>query len=337
MHAMIACVPEADHTVLIVRHRDHFGKDERRDGASYIDAGRVSFRRALGLVAQTSRRLAPHVVHAHSSYAGIYVRVLPAIPRSRIVYTPHCFAFERDDVGLAARIAARAVEKALMPRAGTVLAMGPREAALARSLSATGRVVETANVPDVPERLIGSARAPEPGEPLVVMATGRVSPQKDPAFFAAVARRVAAEGLPARWVWIGDGDPDLKRELAEAGVEVTGWRDRESVLEMLASGHVCLHTAAWEAAPITPLEAAAIGLPVVTRAIPATRDAPVGRLVDDPAEAAGELLRLLEDGGWAELSRKTRSTLESRGGTERLAHYLRSVYGLSVVAAEGSD
>jgi glycosyltransferase involved in cell wall biosynthesis len=330
MHAMIACAPDAEHTVLIVRHRDHLGKEERRPGTAYIDAGRLSFRRSLGIVAETYRRLMPDVVHAHSSYAGIYVRVLPGIPRSKIVYTPHCFGFERHDVGALARLGARLAEKALMPRTGTVLAVGSREAELARSLSRKVRVIEATNIPDVPPRLVGSARGPEPGEPLVVMATGRVCPQKDPAFFAAVARRIKTSHLPVTWVWVGDGDPELKLELAAAGVDVTGWRDRDTVLEMLASGHVCLHTAAWEAAvPITVLEAAEIGLPVVMRAIPATRDAPVGKLVDDVAQAAETIGTLVDSRNWLDLQELTRSTLEARAGRARLVLELDSVYGMT--------
>jgi len=59
------------------------------------------------------------VVHAHSSKAGALVRA--AIGGGRVVYSPHCFAFNRE-TGLPIRVFTWAVEQALVPRTRAVVA-----------------------------------------------------------------------------------------------------------------------------------------------------------------------------------------------------------------------
>ena len=58
----------------------------------------VEFYRSLRKQVKHSR---PDIVHAHSSIAGVAARTM--ITRIPVVYTPHCYAFMRRDVGLAAR------------------------------------------------------------------------------------------------------------------------------------------------------------------------------------------------------------------------------------------
>jgi glycosyltransferase involved in cell wall biosynthesis len=326
IHAMIVHVPEAEHTVLIVPHREHPAAPYPLPGVHYLDYGpRISTAGAILRIARTWREVQPDVVHAHSSFAGIYVRTTPSVPRSRIVYSPHCFSFEREDVSGVARLLVRLVERALARRVRTVVALGPREAALARALGVAS-TVEAPNVPNVRGELEGTAIAPHDDGPFTVMAAGRVCRQKDPGLFAEIAGLISGRGLSCRWVWIGAGDPELESLLRQAGVEVTGWRDRDSVLQTFASGHLCLHTAGWEAAPVTVLEAAAIGLPVLMRSIPATRDAPVGRLFATASDAAAEIERLQEPAAWRELRDLTQRLLDVRARKERLRRALLQAY-----------
>lgn len=331
IHACVAHVPEAEHTILIVPHREHPDGPDPLPGVRYLDCGpRISAARAIARIVREWRGWRPDAVHAHSSFAGIYVRAALPVPRSRIVYSPHCFSFEREDLTPSRRSALRALERAFAPRTGTVVAMSRHEAQLARSLSRSLRVLEASNVPGVPSDLVGSASGPEPGEPLLVVDSGRIVPQKDPQWFAAVARIARERGLEARWLWIGDGDPRLREELEGAGVEVTGWLERGAVLRAVASAHVCLHSAAWETGvPITVLEAAAIGLPVVMRAIDEARNAPVGYLAESPADAAAELELLATADGWRQRAEATRRDLAAGAPEERLARALRTAYDVA--------
>ena len=112
---------------------------------------------------------------------------------------------------------------------------------------------------------------------------GRVRRQKDPDFFAAAAR--AARDLD--WVWVGGGDEAGEGRLRAAGVRVTGWLERSAVLDELATADVYVHTAAWEGAPLSILEAARAGCPVVARKIAPLRTLEPGFLASNPSELAG--------------------------------------------------
>lgn len=287
----LTSTPQVRHTV-IARSRplDDTGEDFEglAETVIWAPAGLLS---AIRLVSRTFDELRPDVVHAHSSFAGAWTR-LARVPTRRIVYTPHCFAFERQDLGGAARALFRAAEATLARRTAVVAGVSPREVELARSLRRGQTTAYIPNIARVPEELPRPARSATP--PLTVATAGRVGAQKDPVFFASVARQLAV--LEPRPVvrWLGGGGQEAEAQLAEAGVEVTGWVPRSEVLEGLAGADVYLHTAGWEGAPITVLEAAALGLPLVARRIPALESLGLEALEDDPQGVAA-LVHALQD------------------------------------------
>ncbi|WP_418064063.1 glycosyltransferase [Pimelobacter simplex] len=223
-------------------------------------------RAARSAVRAAVRRVRPAVVHAHSTYAGGYVRLaVRSTPRCRIVYTPHCFAFERGDVPAPARRLYRLAERVLARNCDTLAACSPREALLGRGWGYRRVVV----VPNVAARAtVAVAGAAGPG-PLCVVTIGRVSPQKDPAFFAGVVTRLRQTHPDATATWIGAGEPALVAVLERAGVRVTGWRSHPEAVAELAGAAVYVHTGAWEGFPMSVLEADAADRPIVVRRIPA--------------------------------------------------------------------
>ena len=328
IHGMIANAPEAEHTVLILRRRPHFGHTERRDGVTYIDAGEhVGLFRSLQQLAHAYRELRPDIVHAQSSYAGAYVRALPLIPRADIVYTPHCFAFERTDLSASKRVALRTVERMLAWRAGTLLAVSEHEGRLAESLSGRWRVIRAVNTPDLPDQLVDTAQSPGPLDRVRVTAVGRICRQKDPEFFMEVVRIAGRRGLQVDWTWIGDGEAHLRAELENLGVTVTGWQDRVAALEKLASSHICLHTASWEVGvPMTVLEAAGMGLPSVVRSMASIEGDHIGIHVDSPAHAVSEISLLCQTEEWIRQSKMTQEAFVNISTDLRMASALRFAY-----------
>jgi glycosyltransferase involved in cell wall biosynthesis len=324
---MIEHFPSAEHTVLLTPRRPHLGYSERRDGVAYLDPdGTAGFPGVLRKLIHVYRALQPDVVHAHSSYAGVFVRLAFPIPRARIVYSPHCYAFERSDYGRLRRALVRGVEAALAHRTGTLLAVSAHEATLGRSLSRSMRVVVGTNVPGVPDDLVASVRVPDPNKRLVVAGAGRLCEQKDPRFFAEVVRHAQGQDVPARWMWIGDGEPKLREVLEREGVMVTGWLSRGDALRSLASAHVYLHTAAWEGMPITVLEAAAVGLPVVVRSVPSTREMRIGLLVETPEEAAAEVAALASPSSWQRRAEESSAALRDLDVDRHLRRALVDAY-----------
>jgi glycosyltransferase involved in cell wall biosynthesis len=99
----------------------------------------------------------------------------------------------------------------------------------------------------------------------LVVAVGRLVPQKRPLLFLQHAAAARARVPPARFVWVGDGDlrevwdhETAARSLAGA-VQRVGWQ--EHVAPFLAAADVFLHTAEFEGQPFAMLEAMSAGLP----------------------------------------------------------------------------
>lgn len=237
--------------------------------------------RRVRAVRDAVRRVGPDVVHAHSSFSGVYARLALGRRgrrgRPRVVYSPHCFAFERTDVARPVARAYRMIESALGRRTDVLAACGPGELRIAEGFaSLRGRAALVPNVATVPERAV----RPWQGGTLRVAMSGRVSTQKGPEAFVALIHQLRGAGVDTAPVWIGSGDADTTRTLEGAGVEVTGWLDHESTADALAAADVYVHTAAWEGFPLAVLDAHACALPILVRPIAAFAGLPPSLTTD---------------------------------------------------------
>ncbi|MDR1450171.1 MAG: glycosyltransferase family 4 protein [Propionibacteriaceae bacterium] len=222
----------------------------------------------------------PDLIHAHSTYAGVYCRVRNT--GRPVVYTPHCYAYERLDLGSPSRTLIRGVERALASRTAVLVGCSEREADLSIAIGHKS-VVFVPNVASI---------APVPKEnprshDLTVAFVGRLCPQKDPAFAAAVVARLrTALNKPFTAIWIGDGEADQLSLLSDAGIECLGWLPPQEVAAALAAATLYIHTAAWEGYPLSILEAIASGVAVIARRIPAFTAMPDSCLGANPTELA---------------------------------------------------
>ena len=242
------------------------------------------------------KRIRPAVVHAHSSYAGVYTRLAIRSSSTPIVYTPHCFAFERKDISPLARTMFRTVEFLLAPNTSVLAACWYREANLARSLTRRRPVVVVVNIA---RPLEGQQSTPPPSDhisgdhrPIIAMA-GRLAPQKGIAAFSNLAHDLGGASAPFRFLWIGGGETELAQPLLDAGVSCTGWLTADQVREQLRGADLYAHTAEWEGFPVTVLEAVDMGIPVIILNRPYTVGLPEG-LVADSNEFAPRVKLLAE-------------------------------------------
>lgn len=289
---MVDATPDIEHHLLTWPRRDHADTGDER--GSFDSTGTLPRRPLAAARALRSEvdGLAPDVLHAHSSYAGMLARGIEL--DVDVLYSPHCFAFERRDIGAVPRAGIRRVERALVGRTAVLVACSPHEAVLARDLGHR-RVVTVPNralhVPDERARFAA---------PLRVVTVGRISAQKDWRHLLDAKRSFDDAGTwPAQWEWLGGGDPGAEAALREGGIAVSGWLPREEVVRRLAAAQVYVHTAAWEGAPVSVIEAAAVGLPIVARRIPTLESLSVPGLASSPEDIALRVAGLHDPSQWS--------------------------------------
>ncbi|MDN5996512.1 glycosyltransferase [Acidipropionibacterium jensenii] len=273
-------------------------------------------------VRATVKRIQPDVVHAHSSWAGVYARIAPlSVP---VVYEPHCFKFDDPDLHPVARLAFRAAERVLARRTRVFGSLSSHEDFLARSLGSHVRTVRIPNVPTVPIAGPGSSFH---GSATKAVMIGRIAAQKDPQFFADVAAVIGSAAHPLESVWIGDGTDEGKALLRDAGVRVTGWLSPESIVNELHNA-VYVHSARYEGFPLSILDAAAQRIPIVARCIPPLEEIDIAKAVT-PSEVAALALALAEPGAAQDRAIKVSTELLDKYNVQGLHDALTRLYEMA--------
>ncbi|WP_434992923.1 glycosyltransferase [Arthrobacter sp. Ld5] len=291
-----AATPEFRHHLLRTERIGNFvdsGETEPFESVSDLD---ISPPAAIVTIRRSIRLLRPDVIHAHSSIAGLYVRLgVRASPTRPIVYTPHGYAMERRDVSSATRAAFGLVEKLLARNTSAYAACSFREQEISSRIGGSAKVFYVPNVaPPVSVESV-PARRNRRGHHFLVVATGRLTAARDPHYFAAVARSVKAAAPDITFKWIGGGEPGFVEELAALGVEVTGWLPRSEALNLLSEADVMIHPAAWDGFPMVLLEANKLRIPSYVRDIPAFATVPRGLVARSPDHLAAMIITAASD------------------------------------------
>jgi glycosyltransferase involved in cell wall biosynthesis len=261
------------------------------------------------------------LVHGHSSKAGALVRA--ALPDSgRLLYTPHCFAFAAG-FGRMRRLAYRAIEQAAVPRSGAIVAVCDWERREAERL--WGADVRTHAIPHGVAACAGAAPDPEllafrGDRPLAGMVSV-LRPQKDPLLVIRAMARLASSGrLPGRLAIVGNGpiEGDVRDEIDRLGVgdHVRWFPYGGSVGPHLAALDLFVLPSAWEALPLSLLEAMSCGLPILATAVGGTPE-----VVTDGVNG-----RIVPHGDDLELAVALRELMSDAGLRERLGHAGRAAY-----------
>jgi glycosyltransferase involved in cell wall biosynthesis len=269
------------------------------------------------------------IIHAHSSFGGAYARLAVRSTSARpIVYTPHCFGFERTDLSKLARSAYWLIEFVLSINTSVVAACSKRELRLSRfPMLARRRMM----LPNVPPRGLEAELHSSPHSPLRLVGAGRFSVQKDPRFFIDCVLALRAAGHDVEASWIGGGTPKENSTFAENGISATGWLPRSEVLKALRNADAYLHTALWEGFPIAVLESAALGIPTIVRAVPAFDDVPLPLSVGTPADLVALWPRLSAPEDRRGFVTQTSKALAEYNDTAQ-KHILAKLYGVRSMA-----
>lgn len=256
--------------------------------ADHLDLGSSRLRQPLR-TRRLLREAAPDVVHAHSSFPGAFVRAVRS-RGSRVVYSPHCFKFDDPSASRLLRTVVRGAERVLARRTDVFAVLSEHEGDLARDLGAGARIARVPNAASVPVRRVDLAS----GARRRIGMVGRLAGQKDPGMMIDLVRQLGAGPKGIEAVWIGGGDDAWTERLTEAGVRVTGWLSKDEVTKELDALSLYVHTASYEGFPLSVLDAAARGIPVLGRSIPSLREAGLATF-DDAVSGAAAIGRAVGD------------------------------------------
>ena len=237
--------------------------------------------RALVSLRAAVRSFRPHVVHTHSSKAGILGRLAARLEGVPAVHTVHGFGFtplqsapKRFVFRSAERMMARftdhfvTVSETDQQRGIEIGLFSPDKVHVIRAAIDLDRFRRAADGNAVRERLGLPANVP------LVVQVGNFKPQKAPLDFVQVAARVHEEQPDVWFAMVGDGP--LRRAAEELAGELgiadrlvfAGWWD--DVPGLLATTTVSVLTSRHEGLPCSVVESLASGVPVVATAVDGT-------------------------------------------------------------------
>ena len=270
----------------------------------------------------------PAVIHLHSSFAGMLGRL--AAKRvglsNRVIYSPHGLAFLRQDVPWVFRKGFWLAEWFGARLGGLGVACSKGELEKMGSLYKRDRlflVENSVDIESVPQKISNSNKIP------IVGTIGRITAQKAPDHFAELSQSLSNENVT--FLWIGDGDEEAHSRLCQAGVEVTGWLDRDSAMARLSEVDIYLSTALWEGMPLALIEAQVAGIPAVVSDVVGNRDVVshkrTGYIASKPEVIRGYIQRLLHSEELRkELGEQARETAVARFNVNRMINDLEKLY-----------
>jgi glycosyltransferase involved in cell wall biosynthesis len=269
--------------------------------------------RALAGLRRAIRDFRPHIVHTHSSKAGILGRLAARREGAPVVvHTVHGFGFTplQPAVKRAAYLAVERLAARWTDHFVTVSELNRRHGIELGLWAAADATVIRAGIDLDRFRAAGDGAATRrrlgiPAAAPLVVQIGNFKPQKAPLDFVRAAAAIMSERPETAFVMVGDGPlrrraESLADELGLTGrITFTGWFD--DVPGLFASTAVSVLSSRHEGLPCSVVESLAAGVPVVATAVDGTpevvRPGVNGELVaaGDPAALAREVLRLLAD------------------------------------------
>lgn len=260
--------------------------------SSFLDI-LISFIKIFKLINQQK----PQYIFLASSSAGFIGRVVGLFVSRKILffYIPHCISYIRQDIGKIKKIIFIFLELIASLKKCVIIACSKSELIQIKKYikSSTSLLVENAVTPQYVNLKLNIIRKRN------VVTVGGIRAQKDPENFAEIAKEIIKQDSTISFTWIGDGDDALKKNLIDAGVDVTGWVDANYVKDKLLNSSIYLSTAKWEGMPISILEALACGLPTIAYNCPGNadiiQDRDIGYLFNSKDEAIKKIINLIYD------------------------------------------
>jgi glycosyltransferase involved in cell wall biosynthesis len=288
------------------------------------------------------KEFSPDILHCHSSKAGALGRLAGAMQSVRPLrlYSPHALAAPLGSKYLK-------IEKFLANYTERFIAVSEseRQEIIGFSLCKPDCVdiiypsidFEYFKPGSKTEARQGLGLGPEP----IILAIGRVTPQKDPGSFIAIMKRLNAKRPDSRGIWVGSGDAGkvFLDQVEAAGlkgvISVVAWQD--DVRKYIAAADILLSTSTFESFGYVTAEALAMHLPVVASDVTGTRDVMREELRQwlykpgDHEHASELIVRLLNNPANAhEVAVRGRKIMVRSFNTERMRESLTEAYSAAL-------
>lgn len=226
--------------------------------------------KALINLVKNIKHLNPDIIHTHSSKSGFLARVAGFILRKnhRLLYTSHAIHYPLIKEPIKRKVY-KYLEHIGYWLGGTIVACGKEEFEIISdeiTYGKTDRLIRISNGIDISQ--LTAKDFTVKNKKVKIGVGGRISMQKAPWVFAAIAKQINAKREDVEFIWIGGGEKDNVEMLESAGVKVTGMLDRSEVLEILPTLDIFFQTSAYEGLSLALLEAQASGIPAVVTKIP---------------------------------------------------------------------
>ena len=229
--------------------------------------------KALFRITRALKRIGPDVIHGHSSKSGVLARAAGFLLRQnkRTIYTSHAIHYPLIEQPLKRSIY-KLLELVAYWMGGTIVACSKREYDIILDEITNknpARLRCISNGIDLSQIQVKDYNIAKPeSEKVRIGVLGRVSNQKAPWVFAAIAKTLLAKHNNVEFVWVGGGEPEDEKPLREAGVLITGFLDRDQAIEETARLDIFLQTSLYEGLSLALLDAQAAGIPAVVTNIP---------------------------------------------------------------------
>ncbi|MEY8213560.1 MAG: glycosyltransferase [Colwellia sp.] len=206
------------------------------------------------------------VIHGHSTFGGLYIRVLNALnvfntSSSRYYYSPRGYAFLREDLPKLFRKVFYVYEF-LCAKLSVTVACGPSEKNMADSFG--GRAVKINNSLAVPK---GGVLYNHSGG---ILAVGRICYQKGFDIFVDVAR--AMPDVSFTWIGSYEEKDSALLDALPLNIIIKDYMPHELLLAEIENSCLVLLPSRWEGLSRVLLETLVVGRPIVTSKIAANVD-----------------------------------------------------------------
>ncbi len=267
LNNLVRSSPSARHYLVLVG--DTQSNSHEQDEELFFSVHKIHSKNPLGvafIIRALTEELNIDVIHAHSSWAGLYARILKNT--AFIVYQPHGLAFGNPSFNPIKRFLFKFVEVMLSSRTSLYIAVGVNEERLIKGISGEARVILIRNWSGLP---LGALREAKFQQGIVVGTAGRICVEKDPVYFAQVANELRKLSSNYRFVWVGAGDESLAKVLVDNEVEITGWQVESNVYKLMQEFDVFVSTSLFEGLPVALIDALKMRIPTFLRDIPPFR------------------------------------------------------------------